>query len=384
MAFGEVWIWKARPYAPSQCRTTWVMVAVAPRSTWIHWGSLNWLDQRVPVLPSTAFAAPTSAPSCDEAVAGLPWERRVSAAPAWVMPATVRPSAVASAATKTVSLRRLRRMTSDVMVLPVGTRWRRPAGETGRDAGDGERGGHWGSRSNLESALQARWIVTPVLRLVNMLAVPEMNNGEVRRRREWHIDTFARYVNTSPVIARRHLPLLLAALCLGACEAGTPATRPPAPPAVSSAAAFGGTDRAWVEINIAMGEELLPLLALAPAKSRDPGVRTLAAEVKTLHEKELATLYRLHDAAGLPAENPHKGMPMPGMVTPEQVSEAAAVSGPAFDALLLKHLREHLDQGVRLATSEEKSGVQPQTRALAAQMIADRTEMTDRVRRTGT
>jgi uncharacterized protein (DUF305 family) len=199
-----------------------------------------------------------------------------------------------------------------------------------------------------------------------------------------HIDTFARYVNTSPVIARRHLPLLLAVICLGACEAGTPATTPPAPPAVGSAAAFGGTDRAWVEINIAMGEELLPLLALAPARSRDPRVRTLAAEVKALHEKELATLYRLHDAAGLPAENPHKGMPMPGMVTPEQVSEAASVSGPAFDALLMRHLREHLDQGVRLATSEEKSGVQPQTRALAAQMIADRKEMTDRVRRTGT
>ena len=32
----------------------------APRSTWIHCGSLNWLDQRVPALPSTALGAATS------------------------------------------------------------------------------------------------------------------------------------------------------------------------------------------------------------------------------------------------------------------------------------------------------------------------------------
>ena len=83
-------------------------------------------------------------------------------------------------------------------------------------------------------------------------------------------------------------------------------------------------------------------------------------------------LYQLHDAAGLPAENPHKGMPMPGMVTPELVTEAAAASGAAFDKLLRKHIREHMEQGVRLATSEAKAGVEPQTKALAAQMIVDR------------
>jgi hypothetical protein len=65
-------------------------------------------------------------------------------------------------------------------------------------------------------------------------------------------------------------------------------------------------------------------------------------------------------------------MPMPGMVTPALVTEAAATSGAAFDDLLRKHLREHMEQGMRLATSEAKAGVEPQTKALAAQMISDR------------
>src|SRR6185312_6460494 len=48
------------------------MVAVAPRSTWIHCGSAAALDQRVPSLPSTAAEAGVPAFSVDEALAALP------------------------------------------------------------------------------------------------------------------------------------------------------------------------------------------------------------------------------------------------------------------------------------------------------------------------
>ena len=54
---GEVWIWKAVAYAASHCRVTEVIEAVAPRSTCSHCGSEKALDQRVPVLPSTASDA---------------------------------------------------------------------------------------------------------------------------------------------------------------------------------------------------------------------------------------------------------------------------------------------------------------------------------------
>jgi len=44
----------------------------------------------------------------------------------------------------------------------------------------------------------------------------------------------------------------------------------------------------------------------------------------------------------------------------------------AFDTLLTGHLRAHLEQGVKLALSEQKAGVEPQTKALANQVIAGR------------
>ncbi len=80
VASGETWSWNALADAVSHCRTTWLTVSVAPRSTWSHCGSLNVLDQRVPGLPSTAADAGVPAPSTDDAVAGLPWDSRVCAA----------------------------------------------------------------------------------------------------------------------------------------------------------------------------------------------------------------------------------------------------------------------------------------------------------------
>src|ERR1022692_4903833 len=53
------------------------MAWLDPRSTWSHCGSANALDQRVPVLPSTAAEAGKLALSVDDAVAGRPAARLV-------------------------------------------------------------------------------------------------------------------------------------------------------------------------------------------------------------------------------------------------------------------------------------------------------------------
>ncbi|MEU4218643.1 DUF305 domain-containing protein [Actinoplanes sp. NPDC026623] len=177
----------------------------------------------------------------------------------------------------------------------------------------------------------------------------------------------------------------LLALLFGvaACDAGAAAPVPAATTgsaAPSGAGHFGGTDLAWVEINIAMNEELAPLLALAATHSSSAETKALAAETAALNDRELGTLRGLHDQAGLPAENPHKGMPMPGMVTPEQVTQAEAARGAAFDALLVRHLRAHFEQGVKLAGSEQQAGIEPQTKALAALVITGRERLLPRLK----
>jgi uncharacterized protein (DUF305 family) len=150
-----------------------------------------------------------------------------------------------------------------------------------------------------------------------------------------------------------------------------------AKPAVSTllpgqAGYFGGTDLAWVEITIAMDEQLLPLLALSQSQAANGSVAAFSSEVQTFTNQELTTLRALHDQAKLPSTNPHEGMLMPGMVTAEQVTQAKAASGKAFDTLLVKLVRAHFVQGTSLADSELKAGVEPQTLALAKQVLSTR------------
>lgn len=174
-------------------------------------------------------------------------------------------------------------------------------------------------------------------------------------------------------IARVLLAALLgfgAPAALAACKSSSP--EPAAAPTATTASQFGGTDLAWIEINIAMDEELVPLLELVPERSGSPSVQALALQVQAFTNAELSSLRALHDQAGLPAKNPHKGMPMPGMVTPELVTQANALTGKAFDQAVVKAVQAHLEQSQSLATSEEKSGVEPQTRDLALQVLRTR------------
>jgi uncharacterized protein (DUF305 family) len=184
-------------------------------------------------------------------------------------------------------------------------------------------------------------------------------------------------VNSAPRNVLAGTLAITALFATAACGGDSPAPAPATPAAVASSGApgfFGGTDLAWVEISIAMNEQLLPLLNLAPANGADPGVKKLAADVKAFNANELTTLRKLHDQAKLPAQNPHEGMPMPGMVTPEQVAQAAKTTGAGFDSLLLLHLKEAFDQAANLATSETKAGIEPQTLTLAKQVLATRSK----------
>jgi uncharacterized protein (DUF305 family) len=156
--------------------------------------------------------------------------------------------------------------------------------------------------------------------------------------------------------------------------AGCQENAPSRPASIAPSANFGGTDLAWIEITIAMDEQVEPLLALVPQRSRDPKVQALAEQVQTFTQAELGKLRALHDEAGLPAKNPHEGMLMPGVVSADTVQKAATLSGAPFDKLVREQIVAHLKQGQSLAGSEEKAGTEQRVRALASDVIHTRTE----------
>lgn len=162
-----------------------------------------------------------------------------------------------------------------------------------------------------------------------------------------------------------------------ACSAGTvhPTATAQTPPVGASPPGFGGTDLAWIQVTIAMEEQLLPLLDLVPTHSTNPDIATLASRTHTTAADDLARLRTLHDRAGLPAQNPHEGMPMPGMVSAADLDRAATLDGSRFDAFALTKVEEYARQCVALAGSESAYGAEPQTVALAGRIQAHGTQI---------
>lgn len=122
-------------------------------------------------------------------------------------------------------------------------------------------------------------------------------------------------------------------ICVGGCATSNPSTSASASTAVSS---FTATDRAWIEINIAMDEQLVPMLNLVDGHTGSAAVRDLGKKADASTKSELSDLRRLHDQAGLPAENPHKGMEMPGMVSSNQITHMRRFARGGFRQLLQK------------------------------------------------
>src|SRR6185312_77448 len=84
------------------------------------------------------------------------------------------------------------------------------------------------------------------------------------------------------------------------------------------------------------------------------------------HRGELADLRGRAERGRLTLTDEHAGHELPGIVTAADLARIEALRGAAFDAAVREFLREHLEQGVRLAGSEQKSGKDEGTRRFAS------------------
>ncbi len=118
---------------------------------------------------------------------------------------------------------------------------------------------------------------------------------------------------------------------------------------------FNGTDIAWVQLMIAMNEQVLPLLDLTTGELRTP-----AMTVRAGHVDELTRLKALRKQAGLSEANPHAGHVMPGLVTEEDVRASATDK-----TRLVSEVIEHLEQRILLAKGVSSSGTSKGVKSLA-------------------
>lgn len=152
---------------------------------------------------------------------------------------------------------------------------------------------------------------------------------------------------------------------------GTPTSASPAATTHTSRSAspFNGTDIAWLQLTVAMHERVLPMLDLVPERTADPAVRRLAVQVRDTHRADLDRARKLMARTAAPPDNPHQGHDMPGMLTSAELKALGTATDPEFRRLFGQHLRDHLEQSIRIARAEQTSGADPATTALAAAIV---------------
>ncbi len=176
---------------------------------------------------------------------------------------------------------------------------------------------------------------------------------------------------------------LLAALT--GCGSATATAPQPSPPTTAPATgpstpaaewkidpSFNSLDLAWIELMIPMDEQLLQVLGMAEKQAADPALRAFATAVAGGHRDEVEKLKLNRTRSGMPVRNPHVGHDMAGMMTEPEIVALGKTSGPAFDQLFAKNLKEHLDESIVLAKGIGTNGKDAAVKHLAAEIQTSR------------
>ncbi|MGW9200775.1 DUF305 domain-containing protein, partial [[Kitasatospora] papulosa] len=153
--------------------------------------------------------------------------------------------------------------------------------------------------------------------------------------------------------------LLLLTVLTGCAREGGREADPGSVPSRTTAApspSADPTDSAWVQLMIPMDEQAVALLDMAAEKPAGPRLRAWAARLRTEQVAELAELRGLRTRMGLPDTDLHEGHDMPGMVTAEDLRNARASGGAAFDRLLVTQIHDHLRQSEQVSHSATTAG----------------------------
>lgn len=182
---------------------------------------------------------------------------------------------------------------------------------------------------------------------------------------------------------RRAVAVLAAsavAVSLAACgstaskDQGSPASSAGQSAAPAPSNAHNEDDVLFAQLMIPHHEQAVVLAAMVPDRSVNAAVRTLAAQIASAQQPEIATMKdQLKgwgiDPAEMPHESGHAGMSMQGMVDDDTILKLRGLSGADFDMLWLQSMIGHHQGAIQMAKVEAEAGKSPEMMVLARSII---------------
>jgi uncharacterized protein (DUF305 family) len=185
--------------------------------------------------------------------------------------------------------------------------------------------------------------------------------------------------------------LLATAACRTARpDEGPPIVQPGAPgePSRTIAAAaatdqsrirYTGADVRFMQGMIGHHAQAIEMTALVPSRTTREAMKLLAQRIEVSQRDEIAMMRGWLRARGQSVPDVHAshhdgGALMPGMLTPVEMAQLAAASGPAFDRLFLESMIKHHDGALVMVQdlfATPGAGQDPEMFAFASDVDAD-------------
>ncbi|MUL74482.1 DUF305 domain-containing protein [Mycobacterium sp. CBMA226] len=143
------------------------------------------------------------------------------------------------------------------------------------------------------------------------------------------------------------------------------------------AANFNDADVMFLDMMYPHHAQAVEMAKLVPTRSQNQQVKDLANAIEKAQAPEMQQMTSLLAGFGKPAPSATMSHSMPGLMTPQQMTELTGLSGAAFDKMWLQMMVEHHQGAITMANDELKNGTNADAKAMAQAIVtAQQAEIT--------
>lgn len=136
------------------------------------------------------------------------------------------------------------------------------------------------------------------------------------------------------------------------------------------AANFNDADVMFLQMMYPHHAQAVEMAKLVPTRSQNQQVKDLATAIEQAQAPEMQQMTTLLAGFGKPAPSATMSHSMPGLMTPQQMTELTGLSGAAFDKMWLQMMVEHHQGAITMSNDELKNGTNADAKKMAEAIVA--------------
>lgn len=137
-----------------------------------------------------------------------------------------------------------------------------------------------------------------------------------------------------------------------------------------AAANFNDADVMFLQMMYPHHAQAVEMAKLVPTRSQNQQVKDLAAAIEKAQAPEMQQMTTLLADFGKPAPSATMSHSMPGLMTPQQMTELTGLSGAAFDKMWLQMMVAHHQGAITMANDELKNGTNADSKKMAESIVS--------------